>query len=142
MVTKAKPKLAQLARGKTVTPVVQDAVVEEGDGRGNPVHRFVAQLREKDGINYLTTAEVAKTLGVSTNWVRKIQRQKMFGVPSLATQLGQITVYLYTPEDVDKVRRYLADRQTVFTNPAQGRADSWEDVVSRRERTPQDEDRP
>lgn len=132
-----KPKLAKLAGGKTVVPPVEIQTHEET----NPVHRFVAQLREKDQINYLTTAEVAATLGVSTNWVRKIQRQQMFGVPSLATKLGRITVYLYTPEDVDKVRRYLADRQVVFANPAQGRAESWEDVIGRRDRTTQAEDR-
>ena len=101
--------------------------------RVTPVHRFVQQLRDKDGVNYKTTAEVASELGVSNNWIRKVQRARMFGVPSKITQFGQIRIYLYTPEDVDKVRRYLADRQTVFANPDAGKAESWEEVVNRRE---------
>jgi hypothetical protein len=82
---------------------------------------------------------VASDLGVSTNWIRKVKRQNVLGVPSMATKLGKIEIYLYTPEDVDKIRHHLIERQSVFTLP-HGRADTWEDVVSRRERTPQAED--
>jgi hypothetical protein len=138
----AKPAdLAKLAKGKKkiVVTKAQDAPREQVE-HDTPVHRFVAQLIAKTGIPYRTTAEVAETLGVSTQWVRKVQRQSVLDVPSMATQLGQIYIYLYTPEDVDKIRRYLAERQSVFVNPAQGRVESWEDVVSRRERTPQVED--
>jgi hypothetical protein len=137
-----QPTLAKLAggKGKTVRVPVQDAqrVVVRIE-RDNPVHRFVAQLRDKTGIDYKTTAEVASDLGVSTNWIRKVKRQGVLGVPSMATKLGKVEIYLYTPDDVDKIRQYLVERQSVFTLP-QGRADTWEEVVSRRERTSQAED--
>jgi hypothetical protein len=111
--------------------------------RDTPVHRFVQQLRDKDGIGYLTTDEVAEKVGVSTQWVRKIQRTGLLaGVPSMVTQFGKITVYLYTPDDVDKIRRYLVERQAVYSNvgPA-NRVETWEEVKHRREQTSQVEDR-
>jgi hypothetical protein len=118
----AKPK------EKTVVPKVQHGA------RETPVHRFVAQLRERDGVDYKTIAEVAAELKVSHQWVRKIQRQGLLDVPSKITYLGKIRVYLYTPADVEKVRRYLIERQAVYVNRRESKVESWEDVKNRRER--------
>ena len=130
----SKAKLSGLAKGKTVVPPVQSEPRE----RDNPVHRFVEQLRAKDGIEYRTTAEVAAELGVSSNWVRKVQRQQILGVPSLATKLGQINIYLYTPQDVEKIRDHLVQRQSVF--PAQSNVQTWGDVANRRVDTTRNEE--
>jgi hypothetical protein len=116
-------------------------VVPEHD---TPVHRFVAQIQDNTGIAYLTTREVAETLGVSTQWIRKIQRGTLLDVPSMAVQFGQMQVYLYSPADVDKIRNYLNDRQKVYSNPrnpGRGGVETWEDVVKRRDGATQDEDR-
>jgi hypothetical protein len=104
--------------------------------RDTPVHRFVDEINRSTGINYRTTAEVAETLGVSTQWIRKVQRLHLLGVPSRAVQFGRMQIYLYTPEDVEKIRTYLADRQEVYANPGHpvGRVESWEEVIKRRER--------
>jgi transcriptional regulator with XRE-family HTH domain len=122
---------------KTVVP----ARKVDGD---TPVGRFVAKLREKDGVEYKTTAEVAAELGVSAQWIRKVQRGTVLPVPSKITMLGQIKVYIYTPEDVSLIRRYLAEQQQVYANPGSSEAqvESWEEVKRRRERATQDEDRP
>lgn len=128
----AKPK------EKTVVPP------SEHVARETPVHRFVAQLRDRDGVDYKTIAEVAAELAVSHQWVRKIQRQGLLDVPSKITYLGKIRVYLYTPEDVEKVRRYLIERQAVYANRRESKVESWEDVKNRRERAAKEnpEDRP
>jgi transcriptional regulator with XRE-family HTH domain len=129
---RAKPKSEPEPEPESVSPPVQH------DGRESPAHRFVRLLREKDGVDYRTTAEVARMLGVSSAWIRKIQRQGLLPpVPSKVTQLGKITIYLYTPEDVEIIRQYLVDRQSVYANTVSNRVESWEEVKQRRERDTQ-----
>ena len=124
------------AVGEAVAPTPQTAV------RDTPVHRFVEQLRAKDGIHYLTTAEVAAEFGVSVGWIHKIQRNPSVGAPSMIANLGKIRIYLYTPADVDEIRRYLVDQQQVYANPGpDARVESWEEVKKRREQSTQDADR-
>ena len=130
-------KTAKKRASKTVTPVVQPVV------RDTPVHRFVEQLRVKDGVHYLTTAEVASELGVSVGWIHKIQRNPSVQAPSMIARLGKIKVYLYMPADLDEIRRYLVDQQQVYVNPGpDARVESWEEVKKRREQSStQDADR-
>lgn len=132
-------KLTKLKNPKTKpAPVVTEVTDEQRQAvrRESPVHRFVQQLRDSSGVNYLTTSEVADEVGVSSQWVRKIQRQGLVkGVPSLITTFGKINIYLYTPEDVATIQRYLVERQAVYVNPGPAnRVESWEDVKNRRER--------
>lgn len=136
LVEAGTPKKPTRKKTKTVTPAVQAPV------RDTPVHRFVEQLRAKDGINYLTTAEVALEFGVSVGWIHKIQRNPSVGAPSMIANLGKIKIYLYTPADVDEIRRYLIDQQQVYANPGpDARVESWEEVKKRREQSTQDADR-
>lgn len=150
MSTKARPKLARLVIRKeepvapvspeqTETVTAPEQTVEPV--RVSPVHRFVDKLRAKDGIAYRTTAEVAAELGVSVGWIHKVQRSPAIDAPSLVSQLGKIKIYIYTPEDVEKIRRYLAEQQQVFVNGPGDRVQSWEEVSKRRGRSTQDEDR-
>jgi hypothetical protein len=132
-----KPRTIKLRSLKPKTPPPPPV-------RDTPVHRFVQLLRDKDGVAYRTTDEVATEVGVSTQWVRKIQRQGLLGVPSMVTQFGKITVYLYTPQDIEKIRRYLVERQAVYANVGPtDQIQTWEEVKHRRERaSTQSEDRP
>lgn len=138
------PKLARLVirttpkaqSGETVVATVQTPV------RDTPVHRFVNQLRAKDGVHYRTTAEVSADLGVSVGWIHKIQRNPSVRAPSKTAYLGRVKVYLYTPEDVEEIRRYLVDQQQVYANPGpDAKVESWEEVKKRREQSTQDADR-
>lgn len=142
MTTEAEKRIRLLrSNRRNVSAPVKDEP-REPEGRESPAHRFVRQLREKDQVNYRTTAEVAEELGVSTPWVRKIQRQGLLPpVPSKVTQLGKITIYLYTPDDVEIIRKYLVDRQAVYTNVVSDRVQTWEEVKSRREHAAEAEDR-
>jgi hypothetical protein len=138
-----KPKLAKLvikkkepepkAAKKTVAPVKQTAP------RSTPVHRFVEQLRDKDGVHYRTTAEVATEVGVSVGWIHKIQRSPVLDVPSKVTRLGNLKVYLYTPEDVEAIKAHLINQQQVYNNDPSDRVQSWEEVTKKRERTTEDD---
>lgn len=141
MPTTNRVRLSALRRPEPEETVSAPVENDRHAVRESPAHRFVRQLRERDGIDYRTTAEVAKALGVSSPWIRKIQRQGLLPpVPSKVTQLGKITIYLYTPEDVEIIRKYLVERQSVFTNTVSNRVQSWEEVKSRRERDTQAED--
>jgi hypothetical protein len=122
-------KLTGLTVKRTVRPKAKPV-------HDTPVHRFVAELKASTGVDYKTTVEVAETLGVSTQWVRKIQQQHLLNVPSKTAWFGRRTVYLYTPQDVSVLRDYLARRQQIFDNTGpNARVQSWEDVIGNRDRT-------
>jgi len=110
--------------------------------RDTPVHRFVAKISASEGVPYKTTREVAEELGVSTGWIRKVQRNNLLGVPSKAAQFGRMQIYLYSPKDIERIRAYLSDRQKTFANPGRltGPVESWEEVIRRRERASKDAD--
>lgn len=140
----AKPKLAKLVikKKEQPKPPVQKTVApaKQTAPRSTPVHRFVEQLRDKDGVHYRTTAEVATEVGVSVGWIHKIQRSPVLDVPSKVTRLGNLKVYLYTPEDVEAIKTHLINQQQVYNNDPSDRVQSWEEVTKKRDRTTEDAD--
>lgn len=78
-------------------------------GRTSPVIQYVRSL----GKDYRTTQEVADELGLSPNTIRKFAKDPDLKAPSYVAPFGKTVVRLYTPEDLEELRRHLADRQRV-----------------------------
>lgn len=102
----------------------------------NPTTRLVRSL---DG-DYFMVREVAETLGVSQTTLRKFlsseDPEHANLRPSHMVAFGKVNVYLYTRDDVDRIRAYLKARMEVkdFTvTNAPGRPRIYSDA-QRRER--------
>jgi hypothetical protein len=78
-------------------------------GRRSPVIDYVRSLGD-----YLTTHEVAAELGMSTQWVRKAAEKRWTQAPSYVAPFGETHVNLYTKEDVQALRDYLATNRKVL----------------------------
>lgn len=93
----------------------------------NPVARWVRSLPQEC---YLAT-EVADALGVVVGTIRRLGREHPQELgPSYRGYKGEQPVYLYTPEDVERLRVYLEKVATVmpFRQAGQrGRPQLWTD---------------
>lgn len=81
---------------------------EDEDKRVSPVTLFVRSLGD-----YYTSKEVAEKLGVSVSLVRKMAREGATDAPSYVAEMGHTTMSLYTPEDIDTLRKHLNTRNRV-----------------------------
>jgi hypothetical protein len=104
----------------------------------DPATRFVRSL---DG-EYYMLREAAAKLGVSDRTLRNLLQGKVGGDPnafgpSYKVNFGKITIYLYTKEDIEKIRKHLEERRQVLPNEGgvrpPGRPVKWTDE-QRRER--------
>jgi hypothetical protein len=80
----------------------------------DPSTRFVRSL---DG-DYYMLREAAEVLGVKHTLLRSLMRDpdhKDLG-PTFCTFFGKIKLYLYTKEDIARIREYLTKRKQVFRN--------------------------
>jgi len=72
------------------------------------VNPIVTHVRGLDGEYYLLS-EVARQLDMSQNALRALGRRYPDELgPYGVTYLGQVKIYVYRPEDIDAVRRFLA----------------------------------
>lgn len=78
-------------------------------GRVSPVMDFVRSL----GKHYRTTQEVADELGMSPNTIRNFSKNPDIKAPSYIAPFGKTYVRLYTPEDIEELRKYLSHRQPI-----------------------------
>jgi hypothetical protein len=78
-------------------------------GRRSPVTDYVRSLGD-----YLTTAEVAEKVGKSEGWVRKAAAKRWTQAPSYVAPFGDTHVNLYTPEDVEALKAYIAEHHKVY----------------------------
>lgn len=82
----------------------------ERKGRTSPVILYVRSLGEE----FRTAGEVAQLLGFSPSHIRKISdevsRTTDTIVPSYKAKFGQHRIRVYTPEDIEILRDYLAQR--------------------------------
>jgi hypothetical protein len=78
-------------------------------GRRSPVTDYVRSLGA-----YQTTAEVAEELGMSDAWVRKAAAKRWTQAPSFVAPFGDTHVNLYTKEDVEALRKLIAERYKVY----------------------------
>ena len=85
--------------------------------RIDPATRFVRRL---DG-DFLKLQEAADLLGVSKRTLRNFIRKKREGFqPSHIGYMGKLGIYLYSEEDVERIRQLLDDRYKIRTNEGQG----------------------
>lgn len=65
--------------------------------------------------DYCTISEAAESLDVSVSTLRNWMRDPHHPTeaPSLKAQFGRMTIYVYTPEDIDALRDWMASRRGV-----------------------------
>lgn len=84
----------------------------------DPSTRFVRSL---DG-DYLMLRETAVTLGVSSQFLRKaIRDDRVEYLPSKSVWFGKVKIYLYTRQDLDRMRKALEESRIVFDHDGQMR---------------------
>jgi hypothetical protein len=74
----------------------------------SPAKSFVAAL----GVDGKTMNEVAKELGISRTYMLKLLEVESLKAPSLVAPFGSRKIYVYTPEDREELREYLARERT------------------------------
>lgn len=87
-------------------PRVYDAKDVKAESRISPAQRIIESL---DG-DYKTMRQVAEEVGVHIETLRRLCRTPRVNAPSNATKQGKLVIYLFTPEDVEEVKAYFADR--------------------------------
>jgi len=93
--------------------------------RMDPTTRFVRSLPGK----YFMVREAAAMLGVRHPVLRALLKEDKELGPSFCVFFGKVKVYLYTAEDIERVRVYLTQRKRVFRNTditsSLGRPQKW-----------------
>lgn len=74
----------------------------------SPAKAFVAAL----GVDGKTMNEVATELGISRTYMLKLLEVESLKAPSLVAPFGTRKIYVYTPEDREELREYLARERT------------------------------
>lgn len=76
-------------------------------------------LESLDG-EYLTMRQVAEHIGVHTETMRRLCKARdqegnpKVNAPSKAVQTGDMTIYLFTPEDVQEIETYFSKKGYVI----------------------------
>lgn len=81
--------------------------------------RFVRSLTG----TYYRVSEVSQIIGVSGQTIRKKMRQDDAWAPSFTAHMGKVQIYLYTPEDLDRLKELAGDYRSAkpFKGPMVGR---------------------
>lgn len=87
-------------------PQVYDAADVQAETRTSPAQRIIDAL---DG-DYKTMRQTAELCGVHIETLRRLCRTPRVNAPSKATKSGKLVIYLFTPEDVEEVQTYFANR--------------------------------
>lgn len=74
------------------------------DTKPTPVDRIMASL---DG-TYYRLSEVAKMVNRSPNTVRRTIGKPGIHAPSYQVKQGGLEIYLYTPDDVEELRKHFS----------------------------------
>ena len=86
--------------------------------RLDPATRFVRSLPGE----YFLLREAAEASGVSQFTLRKMIADDIPEcVPSKYAMFGKIKIYLYTREDIERIRGYLGNRQRIFAHNGMAR---------------------
>lgn len=82
--------------------------------RLSPAKAFVAAL----GVDGKTMNEVAAELGISRTYMLKLLHEPALKAPSLVAKFGTRKIYVYTPDDRQELRDYIArERTPIPRNP-------------------------
>jgi hypothetical protein len=77
------------------------------EGRVAPSKAFVRSL----GMDALVASEVAEELNVSPIHIRRLIDHPDLDAPSYVVPYGKNHIYLYTPEDVEELRKFIAKQR-------------------------------
>jgi predicted transcriptional regulator len=92
--------------------------------RVDPTTKFVRSL---DG-EFIMLREAAEMLDLSHSTLRKYISEKTEGLqPSKAVMFGKVLVYLYTKEDVDRMRGLIEKRREIVSYANAGRPRKYTD---------------
>lgn len=84
-------------------------------GRMSPVTKFV---RELEGGPWMTLAEVARALKIPEDTLRTWRRNEPDAFnPSLMTYFGDLPVYLYSLQDLERVRTAAREHTSTWGQP-------------------------
>lgn len=84
----------------------------------DPATRFVRSL---DG-EYFMLREAASALELSPSTLRKYIQDQIEGLqPSKSVMFGRVRIYLYTKDDIERMRDVVAERRQVKTYDSAGR---------------------
>lgn len=81
--------------------------------RISPVTAFINNLPGRE--NFYTAAQVAEKLGVASSTVRHYARKGVLPIPSFHAKFGEVTISLFTDQDVELLRKYLDNRNQVLS---------------------------
>lgn len=99
----------------TEDPGVYDADDVPQHKRKSPSQRLLEDLNGE----YKTFSEVAKIARINTETLRRLCKKrdlngnKLVKAPSKAIRQGQMTIFLFTPEDVQEIENYFDFRSKV-----------------------------
>lgn len=71
----------------------------------SPADRLVSEL---DG-EYYKLSEAADLIGVSASTLRRLLKSDKVKAPTYQIKRGEMTVYVYTPDDIAEIKQYYAD---------------------------------
>lgn len=77
--------------------------------RVSPVDVEIAKL---DG-EYYKLKEAAEMVGVSDRTLRRLIASKKLDIPKDVLVMGQVTVYLFTPEEIEQLKEYYHERRAI-----------------------------
>lgn len=93
----------------------REGTFDHDSRKPTPVDRLMADL---PGVFY-KLSEVAQMLGLSEVTLRRLIRKGVTTAPSHTLRHGGMQMYLYTPEDVEELRRYY-QREPERTDESRG----------------------
>lgn len=71
----------------------------------SPLLTAIKQYCKDEGITAYTTAQAAEKIGRPVDTVRRWRKRGVL-VPSLCVAFGDLDVYLYSPDDIKRLRAY------------------------------------
>lgn len=92
------------------------STAESGAAKLSPVTNWVRELEKDYETKFYLANEVAKSLGVSVQAIRKYAKKQVCGVgvaPSLKVPFGDIEINLYTEGDIEALQKYLDTRKVI-----------------------------
>jgi hypothetical protein len=84
--------------------------IPSNNTKASPAETYVRNLK---GEHYLL-AEAAEIVGVAKNTLRRLIVTDKVEAPSLIGHLGEMSFYIFTPEDISELKRYYETKYEDF----------------------------
>jgi hypothetical protein len=93
-----------------MSPEIINASEIKRSPRKSPADQLLDDLEG----DFSKLTDVAREVGVHPETLRRLCRTDKVNAPSHAVQQGGMTMYLFTPEDVDELKSYFARGRMAF----------------------------